>query len=98
MSTLRARTIRLAMAVPELRPTLLPILSKSLTKRAAAKKPVTQDIRHPMYEAGDKIGVLEDAVKSDPATQGDKALRKALADLRKAHDAVFAALNPYNWD
>lgn len=64
-----------------------------------AKKPVKSTaIRSGYYESGDKIGALESAVKADPATSGDAKLIKAVADLQKAHSAVFAALKPYNWD
>lgn len=118
MSTLRARTIRLANENPDLKPLLLPILAEDAPPRVAAqrlprpttlpgykspappaKKPVKNtDIRSGYYESGDKIGALESAVKADPNTKDDKALLKAVADLQKAHDAVAAALKPYNWD
>lgn len=103
MSTLRARAIRLANENPDLQPLLLPILAEDAPSRMAAdakgKKPVEGTaIRSGYYESGDKIGALESAVLADPATKGDKALVKAVADLQKAHEAVFAALKPYNWD
>lgn len=118
MSSLRARTIRLAHENPDLQPLLLPLLTEDERLKVAvhnnnkgrtgpplgtptqtAKKPVNGTaIRSGYYESGDKIGALESAVKSDPATRGDKALIKAVADLQKAHDAVAAALKPYNWD
>lgn len=64
-----------------------------------AKKPVSgTDIRSGYYESGDKITSLEWAVKGDPNTKDDKALLKAVADLQKAHTAVFEALKPYAWD
>lgn len=96
MSTLRSRAIRLAHSNPELQPLLLPILAED--RVAAGKKPVKNDIRHPYYDAGDKIGALRTAVETDPNTKGDKALLKAVADLQKAHDAVAQALKPYSWD
>jgi len=66
---------------------------------ASGKKPVNgQDIRKGYYESGDRIHSLLEAVKSDPATKGDKALLKAVEGLNKAHDAVFNALKPYAWD
>lgn len=66
---------------------------------ASGKKPVNgQDIRKGYYESGDKIYTLTEAVKADPNTKDDKALIKAVEDLQKAHDAVFAALKPYTWD
>lgn len=57
-----------------------------------------QDIRKGYYESGDRIYTLSVAVKSDPATKGDKALLKAVEDLNKAHTAVYNALKPYAWD
>lgn len=103
MSTLRARTIRLANENPDLQPLLLPILAEDAHARVAAdtkgKKSVSGTaIRSGYYESGDHIGALESAVKADPATSGDAKLIKAVEDLQKAHSAVFAALKPYNWD
>lgn len=92
--TLRSRLIRLASEHPEFRDQILPVLKEG----AGTGKAVTKDIRHPMYEAGDKIGALEDAIQSDPATSKDKALLAAVKNLQDAHSAVFKALKPYNWD
>jgi hypothetical protein len=64
-----------------------------------AKKPVNgMDIRRGFYECGDGLWKLKEAVNSDPNTKDDAVLVKAVADLDKAHDAVRAALKPYNWD
>lgn len=65
------------------------------TSRCRAPRSV---IRSAYYKAGDGVGALVDAVANDPATKGDAKLKKAVADLKKAHDAVFAALKPYAWD
>ena len=93
--TLRSQVIRLAAAVPSTREHLLPLLVKSAAPKGT---PVKEDIRHPFYEAGDKIGALEEAIKADGATKKDAKLLKAVTDLKKAHDDVLEALKPYAWD
>jgi len=104
MSDLRDHIVRLAQENPDIEPLLRPILAEDTPPRVAVdaktpKKPVRGTaIRSGYYESGDKIGALESAVRSDPATSGDAMLIKAVADLQKAHDAVAAALKPYNWD
>ena len=68
-------------------------------KTAAKGIPVSgTDIRSAYYKSGDGVGALVDAVANEPATKDDAKLKKAVADLDKAHTAVFNALKPYNWD
>jgi len=74
--------------------------SRALKKAADIKGiPVSgTDIRSAYYKSGDGVGALVDAVANEPATKDDAKLKKAVADLDKAHTAVFNALKPYNWD
>ena len=68
-------------------------------KTAAKGIPVSSlDIRSAYYKAGDGVVALKNAVANEDATKGDAKLKKAVEDLQKAHNAVFNALKPYNWD
>jgi len=59
----------------------------------------TTDVRHPMYETGDKLHALKDAVRGDPVMRADSALAAKLNQLEQAHDAVMQHLNAhYRWD
>ena len=59
----------------------------------------TTDVRHPMYEVGDKIGELRVAVVSDPTMKADQILGGLLQGLRQASDAVHKHLDAnYRWD
>lgn len=59
----------------------------------------TTDVRHPMYEASDKIGELRNSVVQDPTMKVDQVLGDLLQGLRQAHDAVRRHLDAnYLWD
>jgi hypothetical protein len=92
---LRSKLIHLAQEHPEHRSTILPVL-----KGAASEKiPVnTQDIRKGYYGMTDGFGGLEDAIKENAATKGDKDLLEAVKGVEKAIAALSKALKPYNWD
>jgi len=69
-----------------------------ISKMAQLHQPAT-DVRHPMYEMGDKLGELKDAVAGDPVMGADNALSAKLTQLEQARDAVFNHLNAhYVWD
>jgi len=55
--------------------------ARELTATESGRKPrmvardglsVTTDIRHPVYECGDKIGDIRDAIRSDPHMKADR--------------------------
>ncbi|KKM86211.1 hypothetical protein LCGC14_1281280 [marine sediment metagenome] len=63
------------------------------------KKSVTEDIRHPMYEVGDKIFELKQVVDADDATKGDVELNELIEKLHSCEDDVYKHLDKhYLWD
>jgi len=65
---------------------------------AGGMRPKT-DVRHPMYETGDKLHALREAVAGDPAMVDDPALGTLLDRLSRTHDALRRHLDAhYNWD
>jgi hypothetical protein len=76
------------------------VADRYLSRQAAAKVEVEDNsIRKAYYDMADGLVGLEDAVKGDKATKGDKALLDAMSALRKAENAVYKHLEAhYIWD
>ena len=74
-------------------------MSYARISKMAQRHQVTGDVRHPMYELGDKLGELEGAVRAELAMKEDRTLRTLLAQVRKDWDAVYRHLEEhYLWD
>ncbi len=57
------------------------------------------DVRHPMYEFGDKLGELRDAIAGDPVMRKDGALGGLLRQAEGARSALHRHLEEnYLWD
>lgn len=66
---------------------------------ADSRRPVTTDVRHPMYELGDKLGELGDAVRGDPVMTDDRVLGTLLDRMVQARAAMHRHLEEhYLWD
>jgi len=69
-----------------------------VSKMAQLHQPAT-DVRHPMYEMGDKLWGLTEAVGGDPVMKADGELSAKLDQLKRAEQAVRDHLNAhYLWD
>jgi len=69
-----------------------------VSKMAQLHQPTT-DVRHPMYETGDKLWALVEAVEGDPVMKADDDLAAKLSQLRQAEQAVRDHLSAhYRWD
>jgi len=69
-----------------------------ISKMAAKHQPET-DVRHPMYEVGDKLWVLKQAVSGDRVMTDDRTLGSLLDQMERARQAVMDHLNAhYIWD
>lgn len=74
-------------------------LKRGATQKFAAKKDMGgTDVRHPLYEAGDKITALEELAGETPLA-GDAKYKSLAKKLSRAHDDLRKHLDAnYNWD
>jgi hypothetical protein len=74
-------------------------MERGATQKFAAKKDMGgTDVRHPLYEAGDKITALED-LAGEPPLAGDAKYKSLAKKLSRAHDDLRKHLDAnYNWD
>jgi len=64
-----------------------------------ARHQPTTDVRHPMYELGDKLSELEGAVRGDSVMTDDRVLGVLLDRMNKARYAMHRHLEKnYLWD
>lgn len=68
-------------------------------RRRPDMRQVETDVRHPVYEASDKVGALRSVFDQEPAMVGDTELERLRGELQAAFERVFGHLQKhYLWD